>query len=66
MQLLYLTGRAFAFGRAALPALLRDGAGLAGACLIARGAAMIYEPAGYIAGGALLLLGAFLAGRNAG
>jgi hypothetical protein len=46
-------------------ALLRDGAGLAGVALMAYGAWLIYPPAGFIAGGAFLLLGALLASRNA-
>jgi hypothetical protein len=44
-----------------LPA--RDIAGLAGAALIAFGAGMIYQPAGFIVAGVLLLVGAMLDAR---
>jgi len=43
----------------------RDVAGVLGVILIAGGAAMIYVPAGLIAGGTLLLAGAILASRRA-
>ena len=54
---------AAACGRAvarSLPDMVRDIAGLAGAALIAYGWWLIYPPAGYIAGGVLLLAAAFL------
>lgn len=44
--------------------LLRDLAGLAGAGLAAYGAWLIYEPAGFITGGALLIAGAVAVARN--
>lgn len=47
-----------------LPTLARDVAGLAGAGLLAYGAWLIYMPAGFLTGGALLLAGAFLAARG--
>ena len=50
----------------ALPALVWNVIGLAGVVGIAYGAWLIYEPAGFIAGGALLLVGAaVLAPRGA-
>jgi len=39
--------------------------GLAGAALIAVGTWLIYQPAGYIAGGVLLLAWSFMAARAA-
>lgn len=45
-------------------ALARDAAGLAGAGLIAYGAWLVYAPAGFIAGGALLIAGALLLARG--
>jgi len=50
---------------AAIPTLLRDAAGLGGAGLCAYGAWLIYAPAGFIAGGVLLLAGAWLSARGA-
>lgn len=49
---------------AALPSALTDLAGIAGAGLVAYGAALVYEPAGFIAGGAFLLAGAVLRTRR--
>ena len=49
---------------AVLPGLLRDTAGLLGAAAIAYGAWQIYPPLGFIAGGALLLAGAWLLART--
>jgi hypothetical protein len=43
--------------------ILRDVLGLAGAALAAYGAWLIYAPAGYILGGALLLAGSLLSAR---
>ncbi len=43
-----------------------DVAGLAGAALISYGAWLVYAPAGYIVGGALLLAGSLLASRADG
>ncbi len=40
-----------------LPDLLRDLVGLAGAALMSYGAYQIYEPAGYLVGGAMLIGG---------
>lgn len=48
--------------KAAAPALIRDGAGLSGVALIAYGAWLVYEPAGFIVAGTLLVAGALLAG----
>lgn len=47
-----------------LAPLVRDAAGLAGAGLIAYGASLVYEPAGYIVGGMMLLVGALLSARR--
>lgn len=44
--------------------LLRDAAGLSGVCLISLGAWRIYEPAGLMVGGVLLVAGAVLAARR--
>jgi len=44
----------------ALPDLVRDLIGLAGLALIAYGAWLIYEPAGFIVGGLLLVVGVML------
>jgi hypothetical protein len=44
--------------------VLRDLGGLAGAGLLAYGAWQSYPPAGYLVGGALLLAGAWIAGRK--
>lgn len=49
---------------AVVPVMMRDCAGLAGAAAIAYGAWMIYPPAGYIAGGFLVLAGAVLTARR--
>jgi len=49
---------------AALPALMVDLAGLAGAGAVAYGAWMIYPPAGFIVGGALVLAGTLLMARR--
>ncbi|MBP7704189.1 MAG: hypothetical protein KA105_02750 [Caulobacter sp.] len=43
---------------------LRDGAGLAGAALIAFGAGKIYEPAGFIVAGLFLVAFAVLTGAT--
>jgi hypothetical protein len=48
-----------------LPSLLADTAGLTGAGLVSWGVWQIYAPAGYIAGGVLLLAGAALFSRAA-
>ncbi len=48
-----------------LPLIARDGAGLAGAGLVAYGAWMIYAPAGFIVGGGLLMAGAYLNAKAA-
>jgi hypothetical protein len=47
-----------------LPAILTDLAGLVGVGLAAYGAWLIYEPAGFIVGGALLIAGALLVSRG--
>lgn len=46
---------------AVVPVLVRDLVGLAGAGLVAYGAWLIYPPAGFLAGGALLIAAAALA-----
>jgi hypothetical protein len=57
MQLLAVAVRRTA---AAVPGLVRDLAGLCGVGLVSYGAWMIYPPAGFIAGGFLLIVGALL------
>lgn len=49
--------------KALLPVLLRDGAGLSGALLVSYGAWRIYEPAGFIVLGVLLLAAAWRAAK---
>ena len=46
-----------------LPVLLRDGAGICGALLVAYGAWRVYEPAGFIVLGAMLLAAAWRAAK---
>lgn len=43
---------------------IRDAAGLTGAASVTYGAWLIYQPAGYIVGGLLVLLAASLAARS--
>lgn len=50
--------------RAALPIPFRDSLGLAGAALIAYGARLVYEPAGFIVTGGMLLAVAWLMARR--
>ncbi len=50
-------GRALVAFVRKIPDLLRDVAGLAAVGLISYGAWLVYEPAGYITGGVLLLAG---------
>jgi hypothetical protein len=50
----------------ALPSALCDLAGVAGVGSIAYGAWLIYEPAGFLCAGALLITGAMLYGRRLG
>jgi hypothetical protein len=47
-----------------LPGLACDVAGYAGASAIAYGAWLVYPPAGFLVGGALLIVGAMLYGRK--
>lgn len=61
MKAIVAGARGFA---AAMPVLLRDLVGLAGATLVSYGAWMIFAPAGFITGGALLIVGAALAART--
>ena len=51
--------------RAVVPVLARDCAGLTGVALVSYGAWLVYPPAGFIAGGTLLLAGALISGRKA-
>lgn len=44
----------------ALPDLIRDACGLAGAGAIAYGAWLVYPPAGFIVGGGLVLVGVLM------
>jgi hypothetical protein len=50
--------------KAALFAFARDVAGLSGIALVSYGAWLIYSPAGFIAGGAILLAGAVASARG--
>jgi hypothetical protein len=50
--------------RPLLPALARDVAGFAGACIVAVGIGEIYAPAGHIAVGIMLLASAMLLARQ--
>lgn len=43
---------------------IRDAAGLCGAASVSYGAWLVYEPAGFIVGGLLLLSGALMAARG--
>lgn len=45
-------------------ALIRDAAGLAGAASVSYGAWLIYEPAGFVAGGLILMVAAIAAARS--
>lgn len=45
---------------------LRDAIGLAGVAAITYGAWLIYQPAGFIVGGVLLIAGAILTSRKGG
>ncbi len=47
----------------ALPGLLRDAAGFAAVASIAYGSSLLHPAAGYIVGGALVLVGVMLASR---
>lgn len=48
----------------ALPSLICDLAGFAGAGLVAYGAWLVYAPAGFLVGGVLLIALSILAGRR--
>lgn len=50
----------------AAPALIRSAIGISGAGLISYGAWSIYEPAGYIVGGILLICGVILSEMSSG
>jgi hypothetical protein len=56
--------RAFAKATAATPGIICDLAGFAGAGFIAYGSWLIYEPAGFLVGGVLLMAFAMLFGRR--
>lgn len=58
MKLLATALRAIA---GAVPGVIRDLAGLSGVGLVSYGAWLIYPPAGFIAAGSLLIVGALLA-----
>ena len=60
MNIVKLFGRAV---MAAAPALLRDAIGISGAGMIAYGAILIYQPAGWIVGGIILVGGAWLSAK---
>lgn len=47
-----------------LPRFLRDGVGLAAVASISYGSWLAWEPAGYIVGGSLVLIGVLLWARN--
>jgi hypothetical protein len=46
-----------------LPTFARDAAGLAGCGLVSYGAWLIYDPAGFIVGGLVLVVGAFMSAK---
>ena len=48
---------------AVAPVLARDAVGISGAAMIAYGASMIYPPAGWIVGGVMLLVSAWLSAK---
>lgn len=50
--------------KAALFAFARDVAGLSGIALVSYGAWLVYVPAGFIAGGIILLTGAVVSARG--
>lgn len=55
---------AASFARRALPPLACDVSGLCGCGLIIYGAWRIYEPAGFVVAGAMLLIGAWFFARR--
>ena len=57
-------GRGIKAALAAIPVIVRDLVGLSGAASIAYGTWVIYRPAGFIVGGMLAVIGAYLAGRR--
>lgn len=44
--------------------MVRDLAGISGAAMVAHGAGLVYAPAGWIVGGAMVLIGVFLHARG--
>lgn len=55
-----LLGSALRVVAVAMPGLMRDVAGLCGVGLVSYGAWLIYPPAGFIVGGAMLIVGALM------
>lgn len=55
-----LLGAALRVVAVAMPGLMRDVAGLCGVGLVSYGAWLIYPPAGFIVGGAMLIVGALM------
>lgn len=51
--------------RAIAPSVIRDSIGIAGSCLIVYGAWLVYEPAGFLMAGLMLMTAALLAARTA-
>lgn len=47
-----------------LPGVICDAAGFCGAAVIAYGAWLVYQPAGFLVGGALLIAGSVLFGQR--
>lgn len=58
--------RVVAFCLRMLPDLIRDAAGLAAVGSISYGAWLIYEPAGFIVGGILVLAGVIVSSKRGG
>lgn len=59
-------GRAATVAAVTLPVIVRDAVGVAGVASISYGAWLAWHPAGFIIGGAMLALGAWLLGRKDG
>lgn len=57
-------GKRFAKVLSATPGALCDAAGFCGAGCIAYGAWLVYQPAGFLVGGALLIVGGVLFGKR--
>lgn len=63
-QLRSLAARAFDVSRQISPVLAVDAIGVVGCGLIVYGAGLVYQPAGFLVAGAMLLAGAWLIARR--